>query len=89
MVLAMPVAVDRPAPGDSNPVVDAAIAHVARAPSALAVVPLENLLGLDEQPNLPGTITEHPNWRRRMARPTRDLLDRPEVAARVDMFRSR
>lgn len=80
---------DRPAPGDSDPVVDAAIAHVARAPSALAVVPLEDLLGLDEQPNLPGTITEHPNWRRRMARPTGDLLERPEVAARVDMLRSR
>lgn len=79
----------RPAPADSDPVVDAAIAHAARAPSGLAIVPLEDLLGLDEQPNLPGTTVEHPNWRRRLDGPVADLLDRPEVAARVEPLRGR
>ena len=46
-------------------VVDAAIDAVARAPAPLALVPLEDLLGAGEQPNLPGTIGQHPNWRRR------------------------
>ena len=39
---------------------------VAKAPSRLMAVQLEDLLGLEEQPNLPGTVGEHPNWRRRL-----------------------
>ena len=77
----------RPEPEDTDPVVDAAIAHVARTPSALAVVPLEDLLGEREQPNLPGTIAEHPNWRRRSDAPLQDLLARPEVARRCEALR--
>jgi 4-alpha-glucanotransferase len=80
---------ERPAPADSDRVVDAAIAHVARAPSDLAIVPLEDLLGLDEQPNLPGTTVEHPNWRRRMDVPTGELLADPAVSARMDLLACR
>lgn len=72
-----------PRPGDPAAVVDAAIGHVARTPCALAIVPLEDLVGLVEQPNLPGTIDEHPNWRRRMPDTTDALLTRPEVAKRI------
>ncbi len=43
----------------------AASAHTARAACALALLPLEDALALEEQPNLPGTVAEHPNWRRR------------------------
>ena len=39
---------------------------LARTPSALAMVQIEDLEGAIEQPNLPGTTDEHPNWRRRM-----------------------
>ncbi len=56
-------------------VVDAAPAHVGRDACELAIVPLEDLLGLVEQPNLPGTIDEHPNWRRRMPEATAAMLD--------------
>ncbi|GGB88348.1 4-alpha-glucanotransferase [Novosphingobium endophyticum] len=73
----------RPAPDETPPVVDAAIAHVAASDSPLAIVPLEDLLGLEEQPNLPGTIREHPNWRRRLPRPLGDMLDEPRVAGRL------
>ncbi len=59
----------RPAPEDPAPVVDAAIAHIAATPSAIALVSLEDMLAIEEQPNLPGTITEHPNWRRRIDAP--------------------
>lgn len=78
----------RPAPDDPAPVVDAAIAHIARTPSALALVSLEDLLGEEEQPNLPGTITEHPNWRRRLAAPLGELLATEPVAQRCAMLRT-
>ena len=55
--------------------VDAALGYVARAPSPLMLAPLEDLAGLVEQPNLPGTIDEHPNWRRRLGVPARELFD--------------
>jgi 4-alpha-glucanotransferase len=39
---------------------------LARTRSRLLAISLEDLLGLVEQPNIPGTIEEHPNWRRRI-----------------------
>ncbi len=76
--------IEQPKPEDTAPVVDAAIAHVAGTPCALAIIPIEDLAGLIEQPNLPGTIDEHPNWRRRMPDTTEALLRRPDVAGRID-----
>ena len=61
----------------------AACAHVAGAASTLALLPLEDLLAREEQPNLPGTIDEHPNWRRRYDGPANALLEASEVAARA------
>jgi 4-alpha-glucanotransferase len=72
----------RPAPEDPAPVVDAAIAHIARTPSALALVSLEDMLGLEEQPNLPGTVDVHPNWRRRLAAPVAQTIKAPQIARR-------
>jgi 4-alpha-glucanotransferase len=68
-----------------NPAVaaDAAIDMVAATPCPLAIVPIEDLLALDEAPNLPGTVDEHPNWRRRLPAPADTLFARPDVAARV------
>jgi 4-alpha-glucanotransferase len=40
---------------------------LARAGSALVAVQLDDALGRVEQQNLPGTIDEYPNWRRRYA----------------------
>ena len=73
-----------PAPNAPAAVVDAAIRHVATAPSALLILPIEDALGSLDQPNLPGTMDDaHPNWRRRHPGPAGALLDRPEVAARL------
>ena len=74
-----------PRPQDREPeaVIDAAVAHIGTASSALALLPLEDALGLPDQPNLPGTTTEHPNWRRRMPQPASRMLDPPEVTARL------
>lgn len=55
-----------PPPLDQPPV-DEALAYVGATPAPLVVYPLEDLMGLAEQPNLPGSVDEHPNWRRRLA----------------------
>jgi 4-alpha-glucanotransferase len=63
--------------------IDGALGFVARTPAPLALVPLEDVLGVAEQPNMPGTIDEHPNWRRRASASADVMLDRPDVAARL------
>jgi 4-alpha-glucanotransferase len=45
---------------------------------------LEDLLGQVEQPNLPGTVMEHPNWRRRLAVSADSVLDDEAVARRIE-----
>jgi 4-alpha-glucanotransferase len=49
-------------------------AFLAGTPSRLLMVSLEDALGVVDQVNLPGTIDQHPNWRRRLAVPLEDLL---------------
>ncbi|SIT39555.1 4-alpha-glucanotransferase [Paraburkholderia ribeironis] len=63
-----------PPPLDSPPV-DEALAFVAATPGPLVTFPLEDLLALVDQPNLPGSIDEHPNWRRRLALPVSELFE--------------
>ncbi|MCC5971731.1 MAG: 4-alpha-glucanotransferase [Pararhodobacter sp.] len=48
-------------------------AHLAATPSALVAVQGEDLAGAREQANLPGTVFEHPNWRRRLPVPLSGL----------------
>lgn len=72
-----------PPPEDPAPAVDAALGFAASSPAPLMLAPMEDLLGLTEQPNLPGTIDEHPNWRRRLEPRAADLLDDPVVARRA------
>lgn len=73
----------RPADDDPGPVVAAALGHIGQSPAMLAIAPVEDLLAEIEQPNLPGTTHEHPNWRRRLAAPLDDLLCEPATAERV------
>ena len=77
---------DGPVPNDPAPAIDAAIAFTRQAPCPLTIVPLEDLIGIEEQPNLPGTTDEHPNWRRRMPDTTEALFARPEVARRTALL---
>jgi 4-alpha-glucanotransferase len=75
---------DPPPPEDGDPVADAATRHVASAACDLAIIPIEDVLALPEQPNLPGTMgDQHPNWRRRLPLSADTLLDEPAVAARL------
>jgi 4-alpha-glucanotransferase len=74
---------DEPPADEAARVVDAAAAFIGRTPSPLALLPAEDALGLVEQPNIPGTVDEHPNWRRRLPGSADTLLDAPDVGARL------
>ena len=79
----------RAASGRLAPAVDAAIGFTARSPGPLALIPIEDILGLAEQPNVPGTIDEHPNWRRRLDQPAAEVLDAPDAKRRLAILRER
>jgi 4-alpha-glucanotransferase len=53
------------------------------------VVQMEDVLGVAEQANLPGTIDEHPNWRRRLPVEARELFATPDVRARAEAINRR
>jgi 4-alpha-glucanotransferase len=72
-----------PSPEHTQQAVDVTIKFVAAAPSHLTLLPLEDALASEEQPNLPGTIDQHPNWRRRYNGAAANLLDRAEVRQRL------
>ena len=52
---------------------------LSRTKSRLLTISLEDLLGVIDQPNIPGTVDEHPNWRRRLP------LALHEIAAAIDV----
>lgn len=63
------------AAGGGGDLFDDALALVAQSAAPLALLPLEDALALQEQPNLPGTVDEHPNWKRRLPAPPHSGLD--------------
>lgn len=69
-------------PRDADaPILTAIHALLAGAASALLAVRLDDALGHVEQQNLPGTVDEHPNWRRRYPVPVEALSGDPGLAA--------
>ena len=55
-----------PTPPMTAALAQAVQAFLARAPSQVLVVQLEDVLGVSEQANLPATVDTHPNWRRKL-----------------------
>jgi 4-alpha-glucanotransferase len=71
------------APPKTDAPIDEALAFVASTPAPLVLYPLEDLLGLPDQPNLPGSIDEHPNWRRRLGATIDALFERGPFSDRL------
>lgn len=71
--------------GDAPESPDAIHRHLGATPSRLVALQIEDILGVADQPNLPGTVSEYPNWRRRLPiGPTRFAEDdRLRTAARI------
>jgi 4-alpha-glucanotransferase len=44
---------------------EGAVGYLAATPTRLVSVAIEDVLGLEDQVNMPGTTDQHPNWRRR------------------------
>ena len=66
---------ERPYPEDlPEEICVAAHAMLAKASSRLIAVQLEDLAGVKEQANVPGTVHEHPNWRCKLPYDLADLV---------------
>ena len=59
----------------------AMLGFLARTKSRLLAISLEDLLGVIDQPNIPGTTDEHPNWRRRLPLALEEITAGIDVAA--------
>ena len=78
-----------PLPQADDATVIAVHALLAGAGSELLAVQLDDALGIVEQQNLPGTIDEHPNWRRRYPVAVEALAREPRLAAIASVAGSR
>jgi 4-alpha-glucanotransferase len=72
-----------PAADDPQAATYVAARHLGRAACTLALLPVEDALSMPEQPNLPGTTDEHPNWRRRLPGDAATLFAREDFTARL------
>ncbi len=61
--------------------------YLARTPSQVMVVQQEDVFGVAEQPNLPGSNDGHPNWRRRLPIPLEDWREEPRQQAIAEAMR--
>src|SRR5262249_51202151 len=48
-------------------------AYLAQTPSRLVAIALDDIMGEREQVNIPGTVEQHPNWRRKLPLALEDL----------------
>lgn len=58
---------------------DALQLHLAAGSSVLLSLQLEDWLEMDKPVNIPGTVDEYPNWRRKLSVTLDDIFNRPEV----------
>jgi 4-alpha-glucanotransferase len=58
--------------------------YLARSRAMLAAVQMEDLLGMAEPVNIPGTNTEYPNWQRKLSQSIEAVAARQDLAAHLD-----
>jgi (1->4)-alpha-D-glucan 1-alpha-D-glucosylmutase len=66
----------------------ALLRYLARTPSKILLVALEDVFGQREQVNLPGTVDELPNWRRKLAHDLEDWPDDAGLRALIEAIRA-
>jgi 4-alpha-glucanotransferase len=65
----------------------AAVASVlAMTPSRLVAIALDDIVGEREQINIPGTVDEHPNWRRKLSLELEDLEGNAQLLRIAEVF---
>jgi 4-alpha-glucanotransferase len=55
--------------------------YLARSSAALVAVQIEDLLGMVDPVNVPGTHHEYPNWQRKLTSDLEDIVQRPDFDA--------
>lgn len=70
----------------ADQLIDASVRFLGSTRAPLVLLPMEDALGVDEAPNLPGTIDSHPNWRRRFAALSQNILDDSDAARRLELL---
>jgi len=65
------------------------VRHLVDTPSRLLGVSVEDLMGVVDQINVPGTTTEHPNWRRRLPLAVEDWDRQIDTNGLRDALRNR
>lgn len=66
-----------------------AVEFLARTPSRILAIAIDDLIGLRDQPNIPGTVDEHPNWQRRLPVALDDLASSIDLDALRHALRGR
>ncbi len=61
--------------------------YLARSATALVALQIEDLLGMTEPVNVPGTDKEYPNWQRKVSVDVEDLPARADLAAYLEEIR--
>jgi 4-alpha-glucanotransferase len=70
----------------SDALLNASLAYIGHTPAPLVLLPLEDALASEEQPNLPGGPSLHPNWRRRWPVSSAQLLQDAAVQGRLQLL---
>ena len=68
------------------PTLDTSIRFLGHTRAPLVLLPIEDALGLEEQANLPGTVSGHPNWCRRLPGDGNTLLDAIDATQRFELL---
>jgi 4-alpha-glucanotransferase len=60
--------------------------YLGQTPCRLVAMALDDILGDPEQINIPGTVEEHPNWRRKVPLPLDALPDNEQFRRVAEAF---
>ncbi|MEO1453158.1 MAG: 4-alpha-glucanotransferase [Pseudomonadota bacterium] len=72
--------------GGTDGDVDMLHAYLAHTPALLVALQIEDILGVADQPNLPGTVDEYPNWRHPLPLAADDLATDVRLARAASLM---
>ena len=81
-----PAYAGEPAAAQGRNELAAVACFLAQTPSRLVAIALDDILGEREQVNIPGTVDEHPNWRRKLPVMLEDLEGYEPLRRVADVF---
>ena len=80
---------DLDADASVDDVISAIYALLAAAPSAVIMATLEDVLGIEQRPNMPGTMDERPNWAIPLSKTLEELQTDPRILKVAELLNRR